>query len=274
MADCTAGVVGITYTHGETNEIREIFLDALKQEGFRSEDLEEIVLNTKGVHIIKPERISTISRTTVRVCAQDYWDHKIPHDHIIKQLRPMYDMAKLLIIIGVSHAFGYAMYGLPGKVVRYDAHGDVVDGYGIANRIGRAEYNHINFTNYVYRAVEYKLKAKAKICNHGISPFIGLSGRFLGAKHEEPCRNAEIFDIDVDVLHRDYGIRCFNDQGFIKEHQLYEQVQLSRPKVIGIFEYSMDNDRYGEGKRILAKLVVDAARLRFNNTKADSIAQS
>ena len=62
-------------------------------------------------------------------------DHKLPHDEISKQLKLYYKQTDLLIIIGTCHSYGYAMYGLPGTVVRFDSHGDVTDIVGIAQTI-------------------------------------------------------------------------------------------------------------------------------------------
>jgi len=152
-----------------------------------------------------------------------------------RQLFSLRKKCDLLVVFGESHAAAYPLYFFPGKVARFDLHGDAFRGM------------RLNSTSYVRHAVENKIKKEAEITNYGIlgkNAFLATAGG-IGNPHKPG--KCDILDVDVDVLDKRYGIMAEKRMAIGNGKQLpvesvYAAARL-KPRVVGFFEYVASEDK-------------------------------
>ncbi|MFH0834811.1 MAG: hypothetical protein V1881_00515, partial [Candidatus Micrarchaeota archaeon] len=152
-----------------------------------------------------------------------------------RQLFSLRKKCDLLVVFGESHAAAYPLYFFPGKVSRFDLHGDAFRGM------------RLNSTSYVRHAIDNRIKKEAEITNYGIlgkNAFLATAGGIGNANKPQKC---DVLDVDVDVLDKKYGIMAEKRMAIGNGKQLPAEsvyaAAKTKPRIIGFFEYVAAEDR-------------------------------
>ncbi|VVB67631.1 Uncharacterised protein [Candidatus Norongarragalina meridionalis] len=164
-----------------------------------------------------------------------------------RQLFSLRKKCDLLVVFGESHAAAYPLYFFPGKVSRFDLHGDAFRGM------------RLNSTSYVRHAIGNGIKQEADITNYGIlgkNAFLATAGGIGNANKPQRC---DVLDIDVDVLDKKYKIMAEKRMAIGNGKQLPAEnvyaAAKTKPKIVGFFEYVPSEDKKKFGTKFFNETV-------------------
>ncbi len=156
----------------------------------------------------------------------------------------------LVILLGGDHTGGLLLYALDGKVARFDEHSDSCD-TPLTCPPG------VLRNNYVCTAIRLGLKTAGEIQGVGVRE--GTQTYEL-VSH---ASNADIFDIDLDVIAPKYGITTRHSKGNLSPDTLVGAIRANHPKAIGFFEACLDDEASGKSDekaiQLIETLAIEAA---------------
>ncbi|MFA6049170.1 MAG: hypothetical protein WC792_04495 [Candidatus Micrarchaeia archaeon] len=160
----------------------------------------------------------------------------------------------LVVLLGGDHAGGLLLYALEGNVARFDEHSDscatpLTCSPGVLRN------------NYVCTAIRLGLKTEKEIQGVGVRE--GEQTYEL-ASH---ATNADIFDIDLDVIAPKYGIATRHSKGNLSPDALVGAIRANCPRVVGFFEAVPEHDASGadtgkvdeKTQTLIEQLAIEAA---------------
>ena len=156
--------------------------------------------------------------------------------------------ADTVLVIGGDHSGAFPFYYLDGQVVRADAHGDAY-----MPKDSKSLNWIVSGSNYMFFVEKQGLKTANQVWNVGVQPKLlhaayhnnGFIGRLMTTAellNQEVPEPISFFDVDVDVLLRDYGLPHRHKTSDLKPEDLAGLMAKLNPRVVGLFECVM---RYG-----------------------------
>lgn len=180
----------------------------------------------------------------------------LPEDEMAGLAREFAESAKgfdCVMLVGGDHTAGLVLYGLPGRVARFDEHSDAC---AVPLKCGNDE---VTRNNFVCCAIRNRLKAEGDIVGIGVREG-EASYQIVENVGPQGC---DVLDVDIDVFAEKHGFVSDYGKGRLSPDDVVGAIRKARPAALGLFEVIDGDERAAEfAEQLAEELALAASRPR------------